>query len=111
MRFWTGLSLAIICEVIGVTFLNYSRGLTELFPTLIAFIFYLSSILCYMWSARGKEVGVVGALFAGLGTVLVLLIGFFAFDEKVSMLKLIGIALIIIGVARLSKKSKRKGAF
>ncbi len=109
LRFWIGLGLAVIFEVIGVIFLNYSYGLTKLIPTIIAITFYLSSILLYMWNTRGKEVGVVGALFAGLGTIIILLIGFFAFDEKISTLKLIGIILILIGVVNLSKNPKQKG--
>ncbi|HLR67711.1 DMT family transporter [Virgibacillus alimentarius] len=109
MRFWIGLSLAIICEVIGVTFLNFSYGLSKLMPATIAITFYLSSVLLYMWNTRGKEVGVVGALFAGLGTVIVLLVGFFVFDEKISTLKLMGVVLIMTGVASLSMKPKQKG--
>lgn len=110
MRFWIGLSLAIICEVIGVTFLNYSHGLTKILPSVIAITFYLSSILLYMWNTRGKEVGVVGALFAGIGTVIVLIVGFFAFAEKISNFNVIGIILIITGAAYLSRKPKQRGA-
>lgn len=109
MRFWTGLSLAIVCEVIGVTFLNYSHGLTRILPSIIAVTFYISSILLYMRNTRGKEVGVVGALFAGLGTVIVLFVGFFVFAEKLSSLNAIGIIFIITGAVYLSRKPKQKG--
>jgi|SRR5699024_4867286 len=111
MRFWLGLSVAIVCEVIGVTFLNYSEGLSKLYPTMIAIIFYLTSILFYMWNTRGKEVGVVGALFAGIGTVIVLLVGLLLFDEKISFIKLLGVILIIMGSVRLSKTSAKKGVY
>jgi|SRR5699024_919605 len=111
MRFWIGLSIAIACEVIGVTFLNYSNGFSKLFPTIIAIIFYLSSIIFYMWNTRNKEVGVVGALFAGIGTVVVLLVGFLLFDEKISSLKLLGVILIIAGSIRLSKIPKQEGVY
>ena len=56
-----------------------------------------------------QEVGVVGALFAGLGTVIILLVGYLAFNEKISTLKLIGVVLILAGVASLSRKPKPKG--
>ncbi len=109
MKFWIGLSLAILFEVMGVVFLSYSYGLTKLIPSIIAITFYLFSILLYMGSTRGKEVGVVGALFAGLGTVIVLLVGFFLFNEKVSTLNLIGVILILTGVTSLSRKPQAKG--
>lgn len=111
MRFWIGLLTAIVCEVIGVTFLNYSYGFSKLTPTVIAVIFYLSSIVVYMWNTRGKEVGVVGALFAGIGTVIVLLVGALLFDEHISTIKLLGVILIIAGAVRLSKTPKQKGAY
>lgn len=111
MRFWIGLSIAIVCEVIGVTFLNYSNGFSKLLPTIIAVTFYLSSIFFYMWNTRDKEVGVVGALFAGIGTVVVLLVGFLLFDEKISSLKLLGVTLIIVGSVRLSIMPPQKGVY
>jgi small multidrug resistance pump len=103
-----GLSFAVAFEVIAVIFLSYSYGLTKLLPSIIAITFYFISILLYMWITRGKEVGVVGALFAGLGTVIILLVGYLAFNEKISTLKLIGVVLILAGVASLSRKPKPK---
>lgn len=109
MKFWFGLSLAIVFEVVGVTFLNYSNGFSKLLPTAIAVLFYLSSIIIYMRNTRGKEVGVVGALFAGIGTIIVLGVGLFLFDEQITWIKLFGVILIITGVVRLSKPTTRKG--
>lgn len=109
MKFWFGLSMAIVFEVIGVTFLNYSEGFSRMIPTTIAVFFYLSSIVVYMWNTKEREVGVVGALFAGIGTIIVLGVGLFLFDEQITLIKLFGIMLILTGVVRLSKPVASKG--
>lgn len=111
MRFWIGLSIAIICEVIGVTFLNYSEGFSKLLPTMIAITFYLSSIIVYMWNTKEKEVGVVGALFAGIGTVVVLVVGFLLFNESISSWRLLGVSLIILGSVRLCVIPTQEGVY
>src|SRR5699024_11776757 len=109
MKFWFGLSMAIVFEVIGVTFLNYSEGFSRMIPTTIAVFFYLSSIVVYMWNTKEREVGVVGALFAGIGTIIVLCVGLFLIDEQITLIKLFGIMLILTGVIRLSKPVAPKG--
>ncbi|MEK4686620.1 SMR family transporter [Bacillus sp. FSL M8-0256] len=97
MTYYILLLLSILLEVIGVFCLNDSDGFTNFVPTILAILFYCSSIAIYISLTAHREVGTVNAVFAGTGTVLVTIIGIIFFNEAISTLKLIGISLIIIG--------------
>lgn len=98
------LLIAILFEVIGVTFLNLADGFTILIPTLLAIFFYCTAIAIYILITANREVGVVNAVFSGTGTALVAIIGILLFDESVSVLKFIGIGLIILGAISINLK-------
>lgn len=96
------LLIAILFEVIGVTFLNLANGFTILTPTLLAIFFYCTSIAIYILITANREVGIVNAVFSGTGTALVTILGILLFDESVSVLKFIGIGLIIVGAISIN---------
>ncbi|WP_445487419.1 DMT family transporter [Niallia sp. 03133] len=106
--FYLLLFFAIILEVIAVFFLEITDGFTNFVPTILAIIFYCSSISAYMLlNARG-EVGVASALYAGGATVLVVITGIVFFGESISISKILGICFIIIGSISLNMKGKSK---
>ena len=104
MSYYLLLSMCILFEVIGVLFLNQSNGFSSLVPTLLAIIFYCSSIAIYILLTANREVGAVNAVFAGLGTVLVTVFGILFLGESVSALKIVGISLIIFGAVSINLK-------
>lgn len=104
MSYYLLLSMCILFEVIGVLFLNQSNGFSSLLPTLLAIIFYCSSIAIYIVLTANREVGAVNAVFAGLGTVLVTIFGILFLGESVSALKIVGISLIIFGAVSINLK-------
>ena len=104
MSYYLLLSMCILFEVIGVLFLNQSNGFSSLVPTLLAIIFYCSSIAFYILLTANREVGAVNAVFAGLGTVLVTIFGILFLGESVSALKIVGISLIIAGAVSINLK-------
>ena len=104
MTYYLLLSMCILFEVIGVLFLNQSNGFSSLVPTLLAIIFYCTSIAVYILLTANREVGAVNAVFAGLGTVLVTIFGILFLGESVSVLKVVGISLIIAGAVSINLK-------
>lgn len=106
MAYYILLIISILLEVIGVIFLKQSNGFTVLIPTLLAISFYCSSIAIYILLTAGREVGIINAVFAGTGTVLVTIFGILFFEESVSTLKIIGIGLIIYGAVSINLKKK-----
>ena len=96
------LSVAIICEVIGTTFLKYSDGFSRLWPSVGVVVGYGLSFVLLAQALKFMEVSYVYAIWSGLGTALVTLIGITVLGESLSLVKLGGIALIIVGVVALN---------
>lgn len=102
LKYYTFLCLSIILEVVGASFMKLSDGFTELLPTMIVLISYSVALGCYIMLTKEHEIGIVNALWAGGGTVLVTVMGLLLFHESLSYLKIIGILSIILGVIGLN---------
>lgn len=100
---WFYLFLAIIFEVIGSAFLKLSEGYTKLMPTLgMAVSYALSFWLVSLVLKLKLDLGLVYAIWAGLGTALVAVVGVYYFDDTVTLGKTFSILLIIAGVVGLN---------
>jgi small multidrug resistance pump len=95
---WILLSIAIITEVIATTSLKLSDGFSRLWPSIVVVIGYGVSFYALALTMRSLPVGVIYAIWSGLGITLVALVGWFAFKQHLSANALLGIALIIAGV-------------
>lgn len=95
------LGLAIFLEVCATACMKMSQGLTRLVPTVLAFMLYGACFGCFMLSLRKLDISVAYAIWAGLGTALVALIGMAYFKEPVSAAKLASVGIIIAGVVGL----------
>lgn len=93
------LAIAIVCEVLGTTFLMKSEQFTRLVPTLFVLLFYIVSFFFLSQSFRVIPLGLAYALWASLGIVLIALISIVIFKQTIDLPAIIGIAMIIIGVA------------
>ncbi len=100
------LFLAIISEVIGTTALTASSQFTKLVPSLITVAGYGLAFYFFSFSLRAIPVGVAYAIWAGVGVVLVALIGVFFFKQRLDFPAIAGMALIIIGVLVMHLFSK-----
>ena len=92
------LSVAIVFEVIATTALKQTEGFTRLLPSLVtvtgyAFAFYFLSL-----PLRALPVGIIYAIWSGVGIVLITAIGWIWFRQVLDPAAMIGIALIIAGV-------------
>lgn len=95
------LMAAILFEVAGTTSMKLSAGFTRLGPSLAMGVFYALSLAALTFAVRRIEIGVAYAVWAGLGTALIAVIGILWFRESASAAKLACLALIILGVAGL----------
>jgi len=96
------LLLAIGSEVVATTSLKLSDGFTRPLPVVVVVLGYGVSFYALSISLRSFPLGVVYAVWSGVGTAAIVLIGLFVFSEVLDMLKLAGIGLIIVGVALLN---------
>ncbi len=95
------LILAIIMEVSGTTCMKLSHGFTRLLPSLLMFLFYVLSLSSLTMALKKIDISVAYAIWSGLGTALIAVVGIIWFKESVSAAKLVSLSLIIIGVAGL----------
>ena len=96
------LLLAIVSEVIATSALKASEGFTRPGPVMVLVIgyglaFYLMSLVI-----RTLPVGMVYAIWSGLGTAGIVLVGALVFRQVPNGADLSGIALIIVGVLVLN---------
>ena len=95
---WILLLLAISAEVIGTSFLRLSEGMTRPLPTLLVFGAYAIAMALLSRVVLSIPLGVTYALWSGIGTVVIVLEGRFAYSQLLSPTQLIGIGLITAGV-------------
>jgi small multidrug resistance pump len=102
MLAWIYLALAIAVEVGATVALRFSDGFTKLWPALGSTVGYALSIYLLALVVKHLEVSLVYAVWAGIGTAAIAVIGMAALDETVSALKIASIGLVIVGVVGLN---------
>jgi small multidrug resistance pump len=106
---WYYLAAAIVFEVMGSTAMKLSNGLSRLEPTAVMFDSYAVAFACNAMALRTLDLSVTYAIWSGLGTALVAAIGMTWFQEPVTALRLVSIALIVAGVVGLALSSRAAG--
>ena len=105
MNPWLILTLAILLEVSGTICLKLSHGMTRTLPILGVIIFYLSTFGLMSFCLKTLEVGIVYAIWSGVGTALIAAVGILFFGESFTWIKMAGLALVITGVLLLRVSS------
>jgi small multidrug resistance pump len=98
---WLILFFAIVFEVAGTLTLKFTEGMTRLWPTVLMFAFYLVSLFGLSVAVSKIPVGTAYAVWSGVGTLMVALLGVFWLKEEVTVLRSVSMMLIVIGVAGL----------
>lgn len=92
------LTIAILSEVIATSALKSSEGFTKYGPGLIVIIGYGISFYCLSIVLKTIPVGVAYAIWSGMGIVLITLLGWLVFSQRLDLPALFGMALIVAGV-------------
>lgn len=93
-------------EVSGTTCMKLSQGFTQLWPTVLVFVFYGFSFTASTFALKTIDISIAYAIWMALGTAMIALIGMLWFNETLSLLKIIALMLIITGVVLLNISSK-----
>ncbi len=102
MSKWLLLSVAIVAEVFGTSFLKASEGFSKFWPSVAVIVGYMVAFYFLALSLKFIPVGIAYAIWAGVGVVLIALIGWVVFDQSLDLPAMIGITLIIAGVITLN---------
>ena len=96
---WAALAGAIVFELIGTLGLRASEGFRKRVWIVPVSISYLASFyLLWLTLALGMHVGIAYGVWTACGVALVAVVARFLFDEPLTWLMGLGIALIIAGV-------------
>ncbi|AXI46611.1 QacE family quaternary ammonium compound efflux SMR transporter [Sulfitobacter sp. SK012] len=93
------LALAVLAETIGTTALQASQQFTKPWPSVLVVVAYAVSFYLLSITLKAMPVGVVYALWSGLGIILIAGIGFVVFNQKLDLPAVLGLGLIISGIA------------
>lgn len=106
---WLFLGIAILSEVVATSSLKASDGFSRLWPSVVVVIGYGISFYCLALTLRVIPMGVVYAIWSGIGIVLITLVGWFLFNQKLDLPAMLGIGLIAAGVVVMNVFSKSVG--
>ena len=106
MQAYMALGLAIVAEVIATSALKASEGFTRPGPSAIVVLGYGLAFYCLSLTMKTVPVGVAYAVWSGLGIVLITVAGYVLYRQRIDAAALIGMALIVAGVAVIQLFSK-----
>lgn len=92
------LLLAILAEIIGTSALQASQQFTRAVPSVVAVVTYGLSLYLLALALKAIPVGVAYAIWSGLGIVLIALIGWWAFGQRIDLAAILGMGLILAGI-------------
>lgn len=96
------LVIAIVFEVVATTALKQSDGFTRLVPSLVSVAGYALAFYFLSLPLRVLPVGIIYALWSGIGVVLITLIGWIWFRQSLDPAAIVGIGFIVAGVIILN---------
>ena len=100
------LSLAIVLEVVGSSFMKASDGFSKLLPTAITIVAYIACFSFLSQALKSIPLGIAYAIWGGLGIVLTAIISVVVFKQSLDIPAIIGIILIVTGVIVMNFFSK-----
>ena len=92
------LAIAVAFETIGTSAMQASQQFTRLWPSVLVVVGYAISFYFMALTLRFMPVGIVYALWSGLGIILIALIGYSIFGQKLDLPAIAGLGLIIAGI-------------
>jgi small multidrug resistance pump len=100
------LFVAVLFETIGTSALQASQQFTRLGPSILVIATYALSFYLLSMALRAMPVGVVYAIWSGLGIVLIAVIGYVVFGQRLDLPAVLGLALILSGILVIHLFSK-----
>ncbi|OIJ62937.1 DMT family transporter [Streptomyces mangrovisoli] len=93
---------AIAAEVTATTAMKYSEGFSRPGPSLLTVLGYVVSFALLALTLRTVGIGTAYAIWSGIGTASIAVLGMLLFGEGLGAAKVAGIVLIVLGVVVLN---------
>jgi small multidrug resistance pump len=92
------LILAVLAETIGTTALQASHQFTRPGPSIVVVIGYAAAFYLLSLTLSVMPVGLVYAIWSGIGIVFIALIGLLVFGQRLDLPAIIGLGMIVAGI-------------
>ncbi len=100
------LLLAVVFETIGTTALQASQQFTKPVPSLIVLVAYGLAFYLLSITLKTMPVGIMYAIWSGLGILLIAIIGWVVFRQSLDFPAILGISFILAGILIIQLFSK-----
>ncbi|MBG6247271.1 MULTISPECIES: multidrug/spermidine efflux SMR transporter subunit MdtJ [Symbiopectobacterium] len=107
MIYWIFLACAIAAEIIGTLSMKYASLSGNPLRHMVMYGMIALSYLLLSIAIKRVAMGVAYALWEGIGIIFITLFSVMLFDESLSVLKVIGLAILLVGIL-LVKSGVRK---
>ncbi len=101
MVYWLALAGAIALEIAGTVSMKLSHGFTRPLPSILLFVFYALSFTLMTIAVKRIDMSVSYAIWSGVGTAMIVLIGAGWFREPLSPVQIVSLVAIVAGVIGL----------
>ena len=95
---WLILFISIAAEVVATSALKASDGFSKLGPSLLVVGGYALAFYCLSLTLKTIPIGMAYAIWSGAGIVLISLVAFLFFQQRLDAPALLGMGLIVAGV-------------
>lgn len=100
---------AIVAEVIATSALAKADNFTKLVPSVITVVGYALSFWLLSYPIRVLPTGIVYAIWSATGIVLITMVAWLFFGQKLDLPAILGLGLIVAGVLVINVFSKSVG--
>lgn len=98
---WMFLMLAAGFEVLFAMAMKYAEGFTRMLPSALVVVAASAGIYCLTLALRELPVSIAYPIWTGIGTLGTVLLGALLLGEALTPVKLMSVALIVVGIAEL----------
>jgi quaternary ammonium compound-resistance protein SugE len=98
---WIIVAIAGLMETGWALGLKYSEGFTKLVPSVVTIVLALGSFYLLSVAMKSLPVGTAYAVWVGIGAVGTAIAAVFLFQEPVNLMRVVGVLLILAGIAAL----------
>ena len=100
------LLIAVIAETVGTSSLQASQQFTRFWPSVFVVLAYSVSFYLLALTLKYMPVGIMYAIWSGLGIILISLIAYFYFGQRLDLPAILGLGMIVAGIVVINVFSK-----
>lgn len=101
MNPWVIVAIAGLMETGWALGLKYSDGFTKFWPSVVTVVLALGSFYLLSMAMKSLPVGTAYAVWVGIGAIGTAVAAVFLFQEPVNLMRVLGVLLILAGIAAL----------